>query len=66
MKNFCREVMEHADALLAQDGLLASALSSGSGHTSVGPGGDASRKSMKDVLEQPRIHCMGLCRMLRL
>ncbi|KAJ8121756.1 hypothetical protein ONZ43_g1874 [Nemania bipapillata] len=66
MKNFCREVMEHADALLAQDGLLASALSSKSVHATSSVSGDASSKSMRDILEKPRIHCMGLCKMLRL
>ncbi|KAI1362492.1 SEN1 N terminal-domain-containing protein [Xylaria arbuscula] len=66
MKNFCRTVMEHAEALLAQDGLLASALSSGSGHGASTVSGDASSDSMKDILEKPRIHCMGLCKMLRL
>ncbi|KAI1114696.1 SEN1 N terminal-domain-containing protein [Nemania sp. NC0429] len=66
MKNFCREVMEHADALLAQDGLLASALSSKSVDAASSAGSDASSQSMRDILEQPRIHCMGLCKMLRL
>ncbi|KAI1824353.1 SEN1 N terminal-domain-containing protein [Xylaria intraflava] len=65
MKNFCREVMEHADALLAQDGLLASALDSASNHISSIDDDDSS-KSMRAILEQPRIHCMGLCKMLRL
>ncbi|KAI1436420.1 SEN1 N terminal-domain-containing protein [Xylaria sp. CBS 124048] len=66
MKNFCREVMEHADALLAQDGLLASALNSRFTHTVSSIGDDESNKSMRIILEQPRIHCMGLCKMLRL
>lgn len=66
MKNFCREVMEHADALLAQDGLLASALSSRSVDTASSVGSDASSQSMRDILEKPRVHCMGLCKMLRL
>ncbi|KAI1424563.1 SEN1 N terminal-domain-containing protein [Xylaria sp. FL1777] len=66
MKEFCREVMEYAEALLAQDGLLASALSSRSAHTTTNVDGDASSKSMRDILEKPRIHCMGLCKMLRL
>ncbi|KAI0405568.1 SEN1 N terminal-domain-containing protein [Xylaria palmicola] len=66
MKNFCREVMEHADALLAQDGLLATALSPGSTQTASSVSGDASSKPMRNILEKPRIHCMGLCRMLRL
>lgn len=64
MKNFCREVMEHADALLAQDGLLASALSSNS--TDAALNSDSSSKSMRNILENPRVHCMGLCKMLRL
>ncbi|KAI1163608.1 SEN1 N terminal-domain-containing protein [Nemania serpens] len=66
MKNFCREVMEHADALLAQDGLLASAQSSRTADTASSVGSDASSQSMRDILEKPRIHCMGLCKMLRL
>ncbi|KAI2639346.1 SEN1 N terminal-domain-containing protein [Xylaria nigripes] len=66
MKNFCREVMEHAEALLSQDGLLASALNSGSDLTASKSGDDDPSKSMRRILEQPRIHCMGLCKMLRL
>ncbi|CAJ2503805.1 Uu.00g111990.m01.CDS01 [Anthostomella pinea] len=63
MKDFCRDAMEHADALLAQDGLLASAQSFGSSHaTSAGD----SKQAMRDILEQPRKNCMGLCKMLRL
>ncbi|KAI1181291.1 SEN1 N terminal-domain-containing protein [Nemania sp. FL0916] len=66
MKNFCREVMEHADSLLAQDGLLASALSPTPAHAGSSISSDASSKLMKDILEKPRVHCMGLCKMLRL
>ncbi|GAP87173.1 putative helicase sen1 [Rosellinia necatrix] len=66
MKNFCREVMEHADALLAQDGLLASAMSSKSSDATSTVGSEASSKSMKGILEEPRVHCLGLCKMLRL
>ncbi|KAI0201745.1 SEN1 N terminal-domain-containing protein [Astrocystis sublimbata] len=66
MKNFCREVMEHADALLAQDGLLASALSNKSSQPVSSTTDDGSSISMKAVLENPRVHCMGLCKMLRL
>ncbi|KAI0475903.1 hypothetical protein GGR56DRAFT_442056 [Xylariaceae sp. FL0804] len=67
MKNFCREAMEHADALLAQDGLLASAMSPDTAHsTALSHSGDASRQAMKDILKQPRENSMGLCRMLRL
>ncbi|KAI8946552.1 SEN1 N terminal-domain-containing protein [Xylaria longipes] len=66
MRNFCREVMEHADALLAQDGLLASALSPQSTHTTSSTSDESSSQSMRDILEKPRVHCMGLCKMLRL
>lgn len=66
MKNFCREAMELADALLAQDGLIASALSQGSVQASLDSGDADSLQAMKDTLEQPRQNCMGLVRMLRL
>ncbi|KAK7743638.1 DEAD-box type RNA helicase [Diatrype stigma] len=66
MKNFCREAMELADALLAQDGLIASALSQGSAQASLDSGDPDSLQAMKDTLEQPRQNCMGLVRMLRL
>lgn len=66
MKNLCREMMEHADALLAQDGLLSSALRSKSTDLSSGFGNEDTKKPMKDLLEKPRVHCMGLCKMLRL
>ncbi|KAI0169773.1 SEN1 N terminal-domain-containing protein [Hypoxylon sp. FL1284] len=67
MKNFCREAMEFADALLAQDGILASALSSQSARsTSIDNGEQPEKQAMKDILEQPRKYCLGLCKMLRL
>ncbi|KAI1815392.1 SEN1 N terminal-domain-containing protein [Poronia punctata] len=66
MKNLCREVMEHADALLAQDGLLSTALASKSTDASAGGDGEEAKKPMKNLLEKPRVHCMGLCKMLRL
>ncbi|KAI1080439.1 SEN1 N terminal-domain-containing protein [Whalleya microplaca] len=67
MKDFCREAMELADALLAQDGLLASALSPESEDTiSMSSGGEPAKQAMKVILEQPRKYCMGLCKMLRL
>lgn len=53
MKNFCRDVMELADSLMAQDGLLSSAL------------GDA-QSAMASLLEEPRIRSIGLAKMLRL
>ncbi|XXH05891.1 hypothetical protein Hte_012332 [Hypoxylon texense] len=67
MKNFCREAMEFADVMLAQDGLLASALSPQSAHsTSVDNSEQPEKQAMKDILEQPRKYCLGLCKMLRL
>ncbi|KAI0003929.1 SEN1 N terminal-domain-containing protein [Xylariaceae sp. FL0662B] len=67
MKDFCREAMELADALLAQDGLLASALSpEAEDSASMSNGGEPAKQALKDILEQPRKHCLGLCRMLRL
>lgn len=67
MKNFCREAMELAEALLAQDGLLASALSPQPAHsTSIDNSEQPEKQSMKDILEQPRKYCLGLCKMLRL
>ncbi|KAI0019110.1 SEN1 N terminal-domain-containing protein [Xylariomycetidae sp. FL0641] len=67
MKNFCREAMEHADALIAQDGVLAAALSPESSQSTLfGDDSIAAKSAMTEILEQPRMHCMGLCRMLRL
>ncbi|KAI1339290.1 SEN1 N terminal-domain-containing protein [Xylariaceae sp. FL0016] len=67
LKEFCREAMEHAKKLLDQDGLIASALSPVIPSTSMPTNtGDASRQALKDILDHPRRHCMGLCRMLRL
>ncbi|KAL7621310.1 DEAD-box type RNA helicase [Parahypoxylon ruwenzoriense] len=67
MKEFCREAMELADALVAQDGILASALSAQSAHSvSIDDSVEPEKQAMKDILEQPRKYCMGLCKMLRL
>lgn len=67
MKNFCREAMELAEDLLAQDGLLASALSPQSAVSNIADDGEqVDKQAMKDILEQPRKYCMGLCKMLRL
>ncbi|KXJ93970.1 SEN1 N terminal-domain-containing protein [Microdochium bolleyi] len=66
MKEFCRLAMEHADALLSQDGVLSSAMSHQSvSDPSTGEAEDPA-KTMKDILEQPRAHCYGLSKMLRL
>ncbi|KAI2469728.1 SEN1 N terminal-domain-containing protein [Annulohypoxylon bovei var. microspora] len=67
MKNFCREAMEFAEALLAQDGLLASALSPESAHsTSIDNSEQPEKQAMRDILNQPRKYSFGLCKMLRL
>ncbi|KAK1758566.1 SEN1 N terminal-domain-containing protein [Echria macrotheca] len=49
MEDFCRDVMEFADKLLAQDGLLASALSQAKD-------GDTDGEAMKTVLDPPSRH----------
>lgn len=66
MKNFCRESMELADALLAQDGLIASALGQQSAQAPAGRDDADSLQAMKEILKQPRDKCMGLAKMLRL
>ncbi|KAI0395600.1 SEN1 N terminal-domain-containing protein [Xylariaceae sp. FL0594] len=66
MKNLCRETMEHADALLAQDGLMSTALGLQPTDSPLGSGDEDAKKAMKDLLEKPRVHCLGLCKMLRL
>ena len=56
MENFCRDVMEFANKLLAQDGLMASALSPLSQKTTSGaasPNSDATGEAMKVVLDPP-------------
>lgn len=52
MENFCRDVMEFANNLLAQDGLLASALSRRGGITQAGDDA-ADSEAMKIVLNPP-------------
>ncbi|KAH7037379.1 SEN1 N terminal-domain-containing protein [Microdochium trichocladiopsis] len=66
MKEFCRLAMEHADALLSQDGVLASALSQQSVLNSSVSGAEDPGRTMRNILEQPRMHCDGLSKMLRL
>ncbi|KAI1779364.1 SEN1 N terminal-domain-containing protein [Hypoxylon cercidicola] len=65
MKNFCREATELADQLLTEVGLLASALSPQSAH-STSTDEEPDKEAMIDILEQPRKYCLGLCKMLRL
>ncbi|KAI1320150.1 SEN1 N terminal-domain-containing protein [Xylariaceae sp. FL0255] len=63
MKDFCREAMEFAEALLEQCALLESALPLG---YSVDIEDVKYQSTMENILEQPRTRCFGLCRMLRL
>ncbi|KAK3489234.1 SEN1 N terminal-domain-containing protein [Neurospora hispaniola] len=64
MEDFCRDVMELAEKLLAQDGLMASALSSPQSISATN--GDDGSEGMKLVLEPPRIHSLPLVDMLQL
>ncbi|KAK8089950.1 hypothetical protein PG997_004911 [Apiospora hydei] len=64
MKNFCRDVMELADALLAQDGLLSSALATPSNEGD--PTEEDIKGSLAELLEEPRVKCLGMVKMLRL
>ncbi|KAI1634483.1 SEN1 N terminal-domain-containing protein [Biscogniauxia mediterranea] len=67
MKDFCREAMDHARNLLAEDGVMATALSPASSDGSSDHDGDAASKEARvEILNQPRTHCIGLSRMLRL
>ncbi|KAK3941950.1 SEN1 N terminal-domain-containing protein [Diplogelasinospora grovesii] len=65
MEDFCRDVMELAEKLLAQDGLMASALSQNNSNSS-GSNGDAAAEAMKAVLEPPRQNSYPLADMLQL
>ncbi|KAK3331016.1 SEN1 N terminal-domain-containing protein [Apodospora peruviana] len=62
MEDFCRDVMELAEKLLAQDGLMASALSSS---LKALPDGDTT-EAMKAVLRPPNMNSFGLVDMLQL
>ncbi|KAK3393054.1 SEN1 N terminal-domain-containing protein [Podospora didyma] len=67
MEDFCRDVMELANKLLAQDGLVASALGqhssiNGSPHSN----GDDMSEAMKVVLGPPAAHSFPLVDMLQL
>ncbi|KAK6842562.1 hypothetical protein PG987_003422 [Apiospora arundinis] len=64
MKNFCRDVMELADALLAQDGILSSALATPSKDGD--PTEEDTKASLAELLEEPRVKCLGMVKMLRL
>lgn len=64
MEDFCRDVMELAEKLLAQDGLMASALSKD--QTISATNGDDGSEAMKLILEPPRIWSNPLVEMLQL
>ncbi|KAH8662064.1 SEN1 N terminal-domain-containing protein [Xylariales sp. PMI_506] len=66
MKNFCRGTMEYADALLAQDGLISSALGFQSEDDDLSATMSSSNVSLKGILKPPRDKCMGMAKMLRL
>jgi senataxin len=66
MEDFCRDVMELANKLLAQDGVMASALSQHSGDDADQTNGDPLAKAMRSVLEPPRKYSFHLSDMLQL
>lgn len=66
MEDFCRDVMELANKLLAQDGVMASALSQHSTDDPAQASGDATTRAMRGVLEPPRKHSFSLADMLQL
>ncbi|TDZ34209.1 Helicase SEN1 [Colletotrichum spinosum] len=61
MQDFCRDVIELADLMLAQDGLFASALRQGP----VPQQGTEATK-MQQLLKEPQRHLIGIVKMLRL
>ena len=63
MENYCRDVMEFAESLIEQDGLIASALGGGSKPGEPAPSSDG---SMLSVLDAPRKYSMGLFEMIQL
>ncbi|KAL2263133.1 hypothetical protein VTK26DRAFT_8031 [Humicola hyalothermophila] len=67
MEDFCRDVMELANKLLAQDGVMASALSQQSGdEAGAQVNGDGMAKAMKTILEPPMQYSYSLTDMLQL
>ncbi|WYZ39279.1 hypothetical protein EsH8_III_001193 [Colletotrichum jinshuiense] len=61
MQDFCRDVIELADAMLAQDGLFASALQANNVHAQA-----QDLTKMQQLLKDPQRHLNGIVRMLRL
>ncbi|KAK4102063.1 hypothetical protein N658DRAFT_424144 [Parathielavia hyrcaniae] len=66
MEDFCRDVMELANKLLAQDGVMASALSQYSADDASHTNGEPLAKAMRGVLEPPRKYSFSLADMLQL
>lgn len=67
MKEFCRLTMEHADTLLAQAGLISSALGAMSISDSVmNATGNSAQAPLRDILVPPRDKCLSMAKMLRL
>ncbi|KAL1843896.1 hypothetical protein VTJ49DRAFT_6839 [Mycothermus thermophilus] len=66
MEDFCRDVMELANKLFAQDGVMASALSQHSTDDAGANGDAASKEAMKIVLEPPQKYSFSLTDMLQL
>jgi senataxin len=67
MEDFCRDVMELANKLLAQDGVMASALSQQQNvDHATGNGDAASKEAMAIVLEPPQRYSHSLADMLQL
>ncbi|EHA46214.1 DNA-binding protein SMUBP-2 [Pyricularia oryzae 70-15] len=64
METLCREAVEHADRLLAEDGLVANAIKCLV--KSDGQNGDARTAAMKVVLDQPRVITPAYFAMLQL
>ncbi|KAL2020987.1 hypothetical protein VTK56DRAFT_7761 [Thermocarpiscus australiensis] len=66
MEDFCRDVMELANKLLAQDGVMASALGQHRSDDVAQIVGDATTKAMRSVLEPPSKYSLSLADMLQL
>ena len=64
LENFCRDVMELAEKFLAEDGVMASALSQHSTQSNAPANRDAASEAMKLVLEPPRLQSSALADML--
>lgn len=56
LEDFCRRTMELTSSLISQDGVVASALR----------GSGSEREMLRKVLEQPRIHSLGMADMIKL